>query len=71
MLKGLLAKVKSEATRLRVLLTKVEEEKTGLRGPLSEIERASFSKYPASEAAVEAVEAFRKGGDFHQELLDF
>lgn len=51
-------------------LAEIEEEVTKLRSLAEVEERASLFECRALEAAAEAVEAFRKGEDFRQELLE-
>lgn len=66
-----LIEAEGKATRMRASLTQVEEEATMLRKSLFEAKkRASLAKRRALEAAKEAIEAFWKGEDFHQRLLE-
>lgn len=49
----------------------MEEEATRLKGSLAKAEeKASLTKHQVSEAAAEAIEAYRKGKHFSQKLLD-
>lgn len=56
-LKGSLAKAKGEVAIFRGLFTEATE-------------KASLSEHRASEATAKAMEAFKKGEEFRQELLE-
>lgn len=68
---GSLVKVEGEVTRPRGSLAKVEGEATRPKGLLAQAkEKASLSEHMSLKAATMAIEAFRKGEDFYQELLE-
>lgn len=71
MLMGLVTITEGEATMLKGSLAEVEDEVTRLRGSLAQAdERVSYSESRSLEVVAEAMEAFQKGEDFCQELLE-
>lgn len=75
---GKVNKLKEEIARLQGLLTDIEGEATRLKGETAMLqglltrakEKASLVEHRASKVAIEVVDAFQKGKNIRQELLE-